>query len=630
MRRPFVLALALGCVLFGTVAADSPSLSEESLRTLLDLGRALRARQITNAASPDHGALRCGACNVLHTRAAEAVYPFAVLAARAGDPAAAAAAVDLGRWLIRQQQPDGSWKETPEEWTGTTTDQLLMLALAYERLGPILDPADQQSWTASMRKAADYLTAVMDPSFASINYCATAAATLATLHRLMPDPRWEAKARTLAWQVVAAMDEDGFIAAEGERAFEHKYGADIGYEMDMSLWGLAWYAKLSGDRAVHERVVASVRTHLAFVYPQGAIDGSWGIRSNKWTTYGSQTADGSQILFALTAADEPRALTAGLRNLSYLRTMMRDGLVGYGPHFWDLGASGALEPREPCLYPTFARAKNLAMTVEQGLPARAAAAPLPADEPSWLRLFPTVDVAVVRTARLMATVSAYRYKDINKRERSKYMHRPAGGAVTSLWMEGYGYVQLGSQTAYERWEPMHFPEAPGILSLTPRIELRNANGYFTNLYDFDARLSVVDRLPDAASVTTRGELSNQRLMPGGVGYTLTHTFGPDSVEKQITLRYRGEDTSVRLVEPIVQPESVRFELAGPRQVRIVVPARELSFEVVSGDATLELGGEEARYWAPFPAVRAYPIVVTAHRPAGQTSQSVTLRLRAAR
>jgi hypothetical protein len=615
--RAGVLLLAL---LASAAAAAQPlSLGRESLRTLEQLGSALRALQIDTPSDPDAGALRCPECNVLHTRAAEAVYPFAVLAKRTGTPDYADRARRLARWLISRQETDGSWKETPEEWTGTTTDQLLMLARAYELLRADLAPDERAAWERSMRRAADYLTGAMNNAFASINYCATSAAALATMHQLFPEERWAVKAKQLAWEVAAAMDEDGFISAEGERVFSGKFGSDIGYEFDMSLWGLALYAKLSGDDAIHDLVLASLKNHLYFVYPNGAIDGSWGIRSNKWTTYGSQTADGSQVLFGLLAADEPRGLTAAMRNLAYLRTMMRGGLVGSGPDFWSLYS-------RPCIYPTFARAKNLAMTVELELGAAAESRTLPADALRWARVFPTVDVAVVRTDTMMGTISAYRYKDLNKRDRSKYMHRPAGGALSVLWADGYGFLQVSSQTAYERWEPMHFPEAPGILSLTPRIEFENGNGYFTNLYEFDARMTVVDRMPGSAIVETTGQLCDKRLAQGGVGYTLSHRFQDGALEKSVTLRYRIDDADVRIVEPIVRQPGVTFETEGPRAVLIKGASRHVRFEVLDGDATVETGRDEHRYWAPFPAVRCYPIVLKVRRAPGRLAQTVTYRL----
>ena len=137
MRKPDHRTLAT-CFLLIVGIAVSPggelSLKQEYASTLTDLSRALLIRQINDPADPDAGAIRCDHCNVLHTRAGEAVFPFAAMFRITGDTAYASAAVRLGNWLIHRQEADGSWKETPEEWTGTTTDQLLMMVLAYESL----------------------------------------------------------------------------------------------------------------------------------------------------------------------------------------------------------------------------------------------------------------------------------------------------------------------------------------------------------------------------------------------------------------------------------------------------------------------------------------------------------------
>ncbi|WP_315824217.1 hypothetical protein [Paraflavitalea speifideaquila] len=147
--------------------------------TLLQLTETLLERQVKEEQAPTCGAIACKACNVWHTRAGESVYPFSVAYGITGEARYLQAAKNAAAWLIRQQEVNGSWKETPEEWTGTTTDQLLMLMLAYDIIHTHFTATEEKAWQESISKAAGYLYAVMKPEFASINYVATTTATLA-------------------------------------------------------------------------------------------------------------------------------------------------------------------------------------------------------------------------------------------------------------------------------------------------------------------------------------------------------------------------------------------------------------------------------------------------------------------
>ena len=419
------------------------------------------------------------------------------------------------------------------------------------------------------------------------------------------------------------MDEDGFIAGEGGRIYGVKYGADVGYEIDMSLWGLALYAKIAEDAMVHQRVGESLQNHLYFVYPNGAIDGSWGIRSNKWTTYGSATADGCQILFSMFAEEDSRNRTAAHRNLEYFRGMISDGIIGYGPHYWDIFDD------PPCVYPTFVRAKNLALAVKFGEQNPGATPPLPTEEVGWSRHFQTVGVVLARSRDLMATVTAYRYKDLKNKSESKYMHRPAGGSISSLWVKDHGFLQVSSPTEYRRWEPMHFPEANDVICLTPRIEFDNEAGYFTNLYEFDGRVSLsADRGRSIAEVSTTGELKDKNLLPGGVSYTWTHTVLDEAIEKSLLLKYRGERPVVRVIEPIVEQPGMTFRKVDPRTVLIQGEKRTFQLSLLAGDAEIELGKNQANYWAPYPAVKCYPVVLKVSNRQGQLTQHLKYRIEA--
>lgn len=157
-----------------------------------------------------------------HTRAAETVYPFTFEYHKTGNKAYLEAAINVGNWLIRQQQDNGSWLETPEKWTGTTTDQILMMALAYPMLKPHLSKKEKASWLQSIEKAGDYLVKMMSPKFASINYCATTTASLMAVNELIKKQSYQDKARELAYLVAGKMDQDYFLTGEGGRVFRSK------------------------------------------------------------------------------------------------------------------------------------------------------------------------------------------------------------------------------------------------------------------------------------------------------------------------------------------------------------------------------------------------------------------------
>ncbi|MFB0515110.1 MAG: hypothetical protein ACETWG_00715 [Candidatus Neomarinimicrobiota bacterium] len=614
-------------ILFGLVCSScrkgvqTGSIKAESLETLYQLTDALVDLQIKDRSSADFGAVRCLRCSVLHTRAGEAVYPFAVAYRHSGKEKYLETAIAAGNWLITQQTEEGSWYETPETWTGTTADQLLMMACAFPILQEYLSSEERRAWQEAIKEAADYLEAVMNPRFASINYCATTASALAVTNLIIPDERYSQKAQELALQVVAKMDEDGFITGEGGRIGGVKYGVDLGYALDMTLWGLGLYAKLTNHLEVDEAVKKALPNHLPFIYPDGSVDASWGIRSNKWTTYGSKTADGCQILFSLYTPVDSRYRTAALRNLAYLRGMMKDSMVGYGPHFWDLFDT------PPCIYPTFVRAKNLALAVEFGEQQDGKLPALPTDQVGWARLFPTVDVVLARSENFMATVTAYNYKDLQQGIASKYMHRPTGGSISNLWVSGHGFLQTSSQTIYRRWEPMHFPELEdSIICLTPRIEFRDDSGYYTNLYEFDGRISVSRGDRSTAIISTGGELKNSDRLPGGVAYVWTHEIFDEGLLKSVKLRYHGRKPAIRIIEPFVQQSGMTFELVDPLTVLIQGGKREFKLEIVEGAARIVLGREESRYWHPFPSLKCYP--VTLELAGGQSGfeQTVTYRI----
>jgi hypothetical protein len=268
------------------------------------------------------------------------------------------------------------------------------------------------------------------------------------------------------------------------------------------------------------------------------------------------------------------------------------------------------------------------MTIEWGEEGAGPTPELPTDISGWVHYFPTMDVALVRSENFMTTVTAYDYQDLKKTYKSKYMHRPAGGSISNLWVKDYGFLQLGGQTEYHRWEPMHFPEADSLLCITPRIEFSNENGYFTNLYEFDGRMTVEAAKDKAVAViTTSGELSDKKLLPGGVAFTLQHVIYDDAVEKRVLLRYHDGNRTVKIIEPIVMQENLIIRAIDERTVQISNDKRSFVFEVLEGNVRITLGKDRARFWSVYPSVKAFPIELTVLKPDDKFLQRVHYRIK---
>ncbi|MDB6165935.1 MAG: hypothetical protein JWQ83_1075 [Lacunisphaera sp.] len=608
MPARLVLRWLLGCLLVSPLLATRP-LDPKYSSTLLTLCDGLVATQITDRTSPDYGALVCPSTNPqahpLHSRAAEAVYPFALAWQRTHDAKYRDAAIPLARWLIGKQQPRGAWGEAApnfDGWTGTTADQLISLAGAYPILREELTPADRTAWENSMRRAADFI--VQTFPVGNINYHPTGAvALLLTADALHdPQPAWLAKADSLVALTFKAVNADGLLTGEGS-------GVDLGYNLAQSIGYLALYGILKSDDAIKERAAGLLRTHALFVYPNGAVDNSWGTRSYKWTyESGTKTAPGVYFTFALLADQDPDFAPAGLRCLDYLiGHAMHDGLVTGGPH---VDEHASLTP--PCLYSTFARAQSLALALAYA-PAETSA---PAPAKTWFHFFPTINVTLVRTGHLMATVSAY-----GAIERYGRGQVSRGGSVTNLWMEGFGrdgFAQASSVSVYRREEDIHMPNEPELRPLTPRAECTIDGIYYTNLFETDGKMSVTEEA-QAITITTTGRLRAVTGAVSEVGYRLTHRFFSDHLTKEWTFTSPSAQ-AIRVVEPFVSDPDLSVTLVSPQRATLQPNgSRAWTFALGRAPAgcVLSVNEDPAPYWSPFPGVNCRPLVITLTTAAGQ-------------
>lgn len=329
------------------------------------------------------------------------------------------------------------------------------------------------------------------------------------------------------------------------------------------------------------------------------MDYSAGIRSNKWTIYGSGTSDGPHPLFALLSSYDSSFVSAAVRSIDQIsRNFSSCGLLGFGPSYDQIWSSA------PCIYPTFTKEKSLAMALSwiEDDPVELPA--LQCDK-NFDRYFQSLNTAVVRRGPFMATVTAYNYK-AKEAERSKYMHRPSGGAMSVLWVEGFGLLEASSQSEYHRWEPMSFPEIPAPLPLTPRIELRSGTMTASNLYDFDATMFY--SASDEVKCRVMGNLRDHSQSYAGVGYTIEYEFSDEGLIKRYKAKRQTARGKIFVVEPILVDPDLKV-LRSDADL-LVLERNSVKVCIRCKGANMVLRREEsAEYRHIYPSLQAIPLEI---------------------
>ena len=613
MRALFPVVAAISVLGMGCSTEEPPvqteavlaedTLQARYLEALLPLVDQLVSTQITDPADPDYGALVSPSTNPQpnprHSRAAEAVYPLSVAYKHTQDERYKAAAIALGNWLVGIQQDDGAWGENwpgHDGWNGTTADQLISLAGALDLLGESITASDRQAWDQAISRAADFSLDRFGPGRSNINYIPTAAVGLVLAHRAAASPSdaWLEKAEELIAYIASQVNEDNLIVGEGK-------GVDLGYNIAQSIGFLAWYGILMERPETVDLAASLLKTHQHFMYPNGAIDNSWGTRSFKWTLEsGTKTAPGVHFTFGLLADRDPSIHRGALLALEWLQEQSLDAenRVVYGPHAYLHENSNP-----PSNYGTFARAQSIATAIEYA-PVVTGVAPIRAEQRNWVKHFPTTQTAVLRTGQVMATLSAYAN---NKRYPLETAVR--GGSATVVWFDGYGdngFLQVSSPTEYNRIEQRHMPDGIDPLPLTPRIETAG-EVYATNLFDPDADLAVA-HTPDTIEVTTSGALRSKDG-DSGTAFTWRHAFTANGYSKTVEL---GSADGVQVVEPFVDNPGNSYTLEGfDRFVITDAEGDQWQLKVESSSVPYKLshGEQRERYYHPFPGINAYPLTI---------------------
>jgi hypothetical protein len=578
-------------------APASDGLAPAVRSLFLDWCGALLRLQIDSPSNPaEHGAFRCPACNFLHGRCADAVYPLLTAARITNSLRYREAAIRVMGWARNVDAPDGSWTNEldPKSWKGTTVFGAIALANALDRHGDLLDSSMRDEWGRRLRRAGEFIRQKFDLAFGNINYPLTATHGLFLLGKMLREPEWQARARELARQSLDYYTENRLIYGEGHPMDRISplgcRPVDLGYNVEESLPGLLHYSRLSGDSAALNAVRLSSRAHLAFLLPDGGWDNSWGTRSFKWTYWGSRTSDGALPAYLGLSGEETGFYAAAERQLTLLSKCTVDGLLYGGPH---LAARGA----KPCVHHTFTHVKALADVLDSGVAARGKSAAGSEEAADGVQAFPEIATWLARRGPWRATVTRYDFLY------QPDVWHPTGGAISLLHHRQAGPLLAGSLAAYVRVEAANMQAAPDAedFPLTPRVERQVEGKTFSTLYDLKAAVRTEDR-GGIVGFAVDGELCGASGAGGGGRVALEYRISADSVDIAASAA-----KGARLVLPLIALQSERVRQDSADRVTI---AKSQALVELRATTPLELRDEgRSRVFNLVPGFLAVPVTV---------------------
>ncbi|WP_273445491.1 hypothetical protein [Neolewinella agarilytica] len=553
-----------------------------------------------------HGALGCPACDHIHGRCMDSVYPFVHMARKTGEERYLTAAIRVMEWAENNvSQSDGSWTvmPNPKTWRGISVFGAIALAETLHHHGDFLPEKLRAKWTERLSRVGEYLLANFNLTFTNINYGFTALHAFVLIGEVLGDEKYAARAQVLGRDAKQWFTRPNFLLfGEGKPsdALSPKglHSVDLGYNVEESLNGVVHYALHVGDEELLGLLTKSLEGHLEFMLPDGGWDNSWGTRQAKWSYWGSRTTDGSQPAFSMMADRNPAFATAAIRTTELLqRCTAESGLIYGGLHYAEHGIP-------PCIHHTFAHAKPLTALLDgpAKLTALQASASLPRQIADGVRHKPEVDVWLVARGPWRATVSTYDF--IYK----KYCFQGTGGALNILWHEQVGLLFAASMAKYilvEKFNQQLHPDEEEY-ALTPRLETFIDGKWYTNLYDLGAKAKVSDDSGTITSIATVQLLDENQLPPskGAIQQQIEYHISKEEM-RVVVPPVRDSADEVRLVLPVVSPNTDEVVRIDERTLHIIKPTGMVRLEA---NVPLQIDiTKRERIFNLVPGVQALPI-----------------------
>ncbi len=554
-----------------------------------------------------HGALDCPACNKIHGRCMDAVYPFMYMADQTGEQKYLDGAIAVMEWSKNVSMPDGSWTviPNPKSWRGISVFGAIALAEALHHHGSILPEAIHQAWMERLAKVGDYIYQNFNLTFTNLNYGFTAIYALHLLGNVLDNPTYVERSRALAKGIKNWLSQPNHLIFGEAKPSDKKsakglVGIDLGYNVEETLNGVVQYARLEQDEALLDLLTKSLEGHLEFMLPDGAWDNSWGTRQYKWSYWGSRTTDGCQPSFALMAERNPALGTAAFLNTQLLDRCTADGLLYGGLHYTTHGI-------KPCVHHTFAHAKALATILNEPevFSFYDKTAVLPRSVADGVKEFPEVSVYLAARADWLATVSSY---DFIYKE--KCLHG-TGGALNVLYHKKVGPLFTASMAKYllvEKNNQQVQPEEE--FALTPRLETFVDGKWYTNIYDLKAKVAHSDQ-ERQIQFNIQATLVDENQSPA-IGQQLTYDLSYIINQETVTIKCKNTQLSkvnqpVRLVLPLISPTGEAFTQTSPNSIEVEKPRAVVRVEANVPLQIKEM--EKERIFNMVPGMEVLPIMM---------------------
>lgn len=464
--------------------------------------------------SEQNGAIYCQACNCIHGRCFEAMYPFLYMAQKSKDKKWVTAAENLFLWAqANLSQPDGSYINDKNcDWKGTTVFNTIALADCIIHHNTILPKSLKQNILKRIEKAAEFLYSCEEINHNNINYPISNALALYECGLVLNKNKYAAKAEKLALLANKVITKNGLIFGEGTPRFEKSAkgcnSVDIGYNIEETLPSLALYGLLSKNIQALNTAEKGLMSHLSFMASDGAWNNSFGTRNFKWAYWGSRTSDGCALGYLLFAKTYPEFALAAYKNIKLMQECTDDGLLAAGPHYNHA-------KQLPCVHHTFTHAKVLAAILDRELCNEALPnLTLPIQQFDKVQYYPEINTYLVNKKAMFATVTAYDW------EYNKGGHI-SGGTLSFLHHLSAGTLLCASTSDYILHEPHNMQTPVNVLHecLALRIE-SNESALYSSVYETNAKIC-----SDGQLISASGYLKNikgEQLLSKNLQYSFKY------------------------------------------------------------------------------------------------------------